>query len=174
MSSPRGPVARKRSPRLVFEGVDGAPTGFDALLVQDLLERVSELEATYHLNSKLWGYPQLRKTRYWDRGKIWVVIDQMCHIREAEAAFRALSGRSPPKARSLLNDASLRLSAWNLKSHDKLATAPPEASGSGSGLSSLPVEPHALPRASATKFLTSYYLSLSQIRDSLKQWRTEL
>ncbi|BEI93936.1 uncharacterized protein CcaverHIS019_0603950 [Cutaneotrichosporon cavernicola] len=159
-----------------------ASTGFRALLVEDLLERISELEATYHLNIKLWGYPQLRKTRYWDRRKIWVVIDQMSqaeealsyHIREAEAAFRALSGRSPPKPRSLLNDASLQLPGAHLKTKEKLETTPPEASGSGPGFNSLPADPNAIPRASATKFLTSYYLSLSEIRESLKRWRAEL
>lgn len=50
---------------------DSAPTpGFRALPVEDLLERISELEATYHFNVKLWAYPQLRKSRYWDRRKI--------------------------------------------------------------------------------------------------------
>jgi hypothetical protein len=107
-----------------------------------------------------------------------VVIDQMgqaeealsFHMREAEAAFRALSGRSPPQPRSLFHEASLQLPGAYPKPKEK-PTA--EASGSGSG-SSLPADPNALPRASASKFLTSYYLSLGEIRDNLKRWRAEL
>jgi hypothetical protein len=57
---------------------NGAPT-LGALPVEDLLERISELEATYHLNIKLWGYPQLRKARYWDRRKI-------CEFRPGSAS----------------------------------------------------------------------------------------
>lgn len=173
-----------------------AASKFRALPVDDLLERISELEATYHLNIRLWRYPQLRKPRYWDRHKICefrprrqvvrltpgVVIDHMgqaeealsCHMREAEAAFRALSGRSPPKPRSLFNEGSLRLPPPYPKPRAKPATIASDGGASSSGSSSQTADPTALPRASATKFLTNYYLSLSEIRDSLKRWRAEL
>lgn len=85
------------------------------------------------------------------------------HMREAESAFRALSARSPPKPRSLFHEASLQLPG----AYPKEKQAPSEPS-------SLPTDATALPRASASKFLTGYYLSLSEIRDSLKQWRAEL
>ncbi|CAK9784462.1 hypothetical protein CC85DRAFT_284760 [Cutaneotrichosporon oleaginosum] len=159
---------------------NGAPT-FRALPVDDLLERISELEATYLLNIKLWGYPQLRKARYWDRRKIWVVIDQLgqaeealsYHMREAEAAFRALSARPPPKPRSLFHEASLQLPVLDAKTKERPAAIASEGISSSES-SSLIIDPAALPRASASKFLTSYYLSLSEIRDSLKRWRAEL
>lgn len=85
-------------------------------------------------------------------------------MREAELAFRALSARSPPKPQSLLHEASLQQPG----AYPKERASPPEPSGS------FPADPMTLPRASATKFLTSYYLSLSEIRDSLKKWHAEL
>lgn len=48
-----------------------APTPrFRALPVEDLLERISELEAAYHLNVKLWMDSQLPTLGYWDRRQI--------------------------------------------------------------------------------------------------------
>lgn len=70
-------VSRIRQPQpiitepLLEARVDSASRpGLGSLPVEDLLERISELEATYHLTMKLWAYPQLRKSRYWDRRKI--------------------------------------------------------------------------------------------------------